>query len=99
MGHGATGGPQLGKTVVTLGDEITMSGAATDKVSRTIVAGIWVAFFEECQQWSRGQGFGEYLQKQGIAPEAVGCESLESCNMTDLTTINVSSKMAHRWKR
>ena len=50
MGHGATGGPQLGKTIVTLGDEITMSGAATDKVSRTIVAGIWVAFFEECQQ-------------------------------------------------
>ena len=47
MGHGATGGPQLGKTVVTLGDEITMSGAATDKVSR---AGIWVAFFEESQQ-------------------------------------------------
>ena len=44
-----------------------------------------------------GQGFGEYLQKQGIAPEAVGCESLEACNMTDLTTINVSSKMAHRY--
>ena len=50
MGHGATGGPQLGKTVFSLGDEVTMSGAATDKVSGTIITGIWVAFFEECQQ-------------------------------------------------
>ena len=31
-------------------------GPALLAVSRTIVAGIWVAFFQECQQSSCGQG-------------------------------------------
>ena len=39
-------------------------------VSRTIIAGIWVAFFQECQQQSCGQGSG---RTTGWQPSLTAC--------------------------
>ena len=70
---GAVGGAQLGKTVFSLGDEISMTGPADNA------------------------GFAVYLQTAGVTLAAVGCESWVNCNMTTLTTMNVSSAMARRY--